>query len=110
MALHLTTREKTIAKLVDSYLYAAVGLEITYFGAVAINAMSGGKLHVDWAYAGYIALGSFAPPVLRVLDAKFPALTVLSNFILTFIGKKTSTTVLPAPVTTTLPVPTTPTV
>ena len=106
MALHLTTRQKTIAKLVDSYLYAAVGLEMTYFSAVAINAMSGGKLHVDWAYAGYIAAGSLAPPVLRVLDAKFPALTVLSNFILTFIGKKTSTATVPATTATTTTTPT----
>ena len=87
----LTVREKTVEKLVDSYVYAAVGLETAYFTGIGINALSGGKTHIDWTYAGLIAAGSIAPPILRVIDAKFPALTAISNAFLALIGKKVAT-------------------
>ena len=88
MALVLNIRSKAVAKIVDSYIFAIAGFEAGYFGNKAVELLDGKHVVINWATVGYIALAAVLPPVFRILDAKFPVLTGLSNKVLAIIGQK----------------------
>ena len=92
MAFTLTPREKTIEKVVDSYVFAIAGFEAGYFGNKAVELLNGKHPVINWATVGYIALAAVLPPIFRILDAKFPVLTSVSNAVLKIVGQKATPT------------------
>ena len=95
----LKTKEAiSLEKLLESYLFASLGLVASYFVGKLFDLLNGDTVHVNWATVGFTFLYGFGAPVLRLLDARFPILVPLSKRLIAILSGKAYT---PTTVTTT---------
>lgn len=81
--------------LIESYLFAAIAGEVTYFIPKIFDALTGIPFVLNWAVVGYVAAGAVFAPLGRVIVAKYPKLSPFVNKLTSIIASKIPVVVMP---------------
>lgn len=74
--------------LIESYLYAMIAAEATYFFPKFVDLLDGKHFAVNFAVVGYFAVGAVIAPICRKLVAKFPFLSPFANKLIAVVESK----------------------